>query len=72
MTTYAYKIVLNDTEAIALKAALDMFIEHCEEKLNNGPRAPYWAQQRAAQRILKKLYLDTEQTSENNFIHKTE
>jgi hypothetical protein len=32
MTTYAYTITINDSEAIMLKGALEHMIKHCQEK----------------------------------------
>lgn len=36
MTTYAYRITLDDSESIMLEEALKMMIEHCDEKLKAG------------------------------------
>lgn len=41
MTTFAYNITLNDREAIMLKAALELMIKHCQEKLDEGAGAPF-------------------------------
>ena len=67
MTTYQYTITLNDSEAITLKAALVLMIKHCQEKLDEGAGAPFWAHKHSAQDILKTLYDNTIQTSGNNF-----
>ena len=67
MTTYSYKIVLNDSEAIMLKAALELMMTHCQEKLDSDAGAPYWAHKRSAQSVLDKLYKNTSQTSGNHF-----
>ncbi len=67
MTTYAYTITMNDSEAIMLKAALELMIKHCQEKLDQGAGAPYWAHKHSAQSVLEKLYDNTIQTSGNNF-----
>mgnify|MGYP006078790125 FL=1 len=69
MTTYSYKIVLNDSEAIMLKAALELMMTHCQEKLDSDAGAPYWAHKRSAQSVLNKLYANTIQTSGNNFFN---
>ena len=55
MTTYRYIIELDDSEVIALEAALNLLEEQCIEQLSNGPKAPFWAYQQSARRILKKL-----------------
>tara|TARA_B110000977_G_scaffold157457_1_gene200547 strand:- start:54 stop:272 length:219 start_codon:yes stop_codon:yes gene_type:complete len=69
MTTFSYKIVLNDSEAIMLKAALELMMTHCQEKLDSDAGAPYWAHKRSAQSVLNKLYANTIQTSGNNFFN---
>lgn len=70
MTTYAYTITINDSEAIMLKAALELMIKHCQEKLDEEAVAPYWAHKHSAQNVLAKLYDNTIQTSGNNFFDK--
>lgn len=67
MTTFAYNITLHDSEAIMLKAALELMIKHCQEKLDEGAGAPFWAHKHSAQNVLEKLYNNTIQTSGNNF-----
>ena len=67
MTTYSYKIVLNDSEAIMLKAALELMIKHCQEKLDEGAGASYLAHKHKVQNILDRLYKNTSQTSGNHF-----
>lgn len=67
MTQYSYKIMFSDSEMIMLKAALNNMIEHCQEQLDQGKTAPYWAHKRSAQRVLDKLYDDVEQISGNSF-----
>ena len=69
MTTYSYKIVLDDSEAIMLKAALELMRTHCQEKLDSGADAPYLAHKDSAQSVLNKLYENTIQTSGNNFFN---
>lgn len=58
---------MDDSEAIMLKAALELMIKHCQDKLEEGAGAPYWAHKHSAQNVLDKLYDDTIQTSSNNF-----
>ena len=67
MTTYAYQLVLDDTEIIMLNSALKQFIANCDEELKNGPKAPFWAQKRAAESVLARLLKNAYQTSGNNF-----
>ncbi len=40
MTTYSYTIVLDDSDIIALEAALDMLIQRCDKELASGPMCP--------------------------------
>ncbi len=70
MTTFAYNITLNDSEAIMLQAALELMIKHCQEKLDEGAGTPFWAHKHSAQNVLEKLYDNTIQTSGNNFFDK--
>jgi hypothetical protein len=72
MTTYAHTITLNDSEVIMMKAALDLIIKHCQEKLDEGAGAPFWAHKNSAQSVKEKLYENTIQTSGNNFFDKEE
>jgi len=65
MTTYAYTVTMNDSEAIMLKAALELMIKHCQQKLDEGAGAPYWAHKHSAQSVLDKLYDSTIQTHFN-------
>ncbi|WP_374505992.1 hypothetical protein [Flavobacterium sp.] len=67
MTTFIYKITLNDSEAIMMKAALELMIKHCQEKLDAGATAPFWAHKDSAQNVLERLEDNTIQTSGNNF-----
>ena len=67
MTTYSYKIVLNDTESIMMKEAMKLMIEHCEEQIRDGPQAPFWAYKRAAEAVKERLHADVTQMSGNNF-----
>jgi len=69
MTTYAYTITLNDSEVIMLKAALELMMKHCKQKMDEGAGAPYWAHNHSAQSVLEKLYDNTIQTSGNNFFN---
>jgi len=60
MTTYAYTVTMNDSEIIMLRAALELMIKHCEQKMEAGPKAHYWAQS-----VLDKLYNSTIQNHFN-------
>ncbi len=63
MTTFAYTVVLNDSEVIAIEAALELLIKHCDKNLKNGPRAPYYIWRVHAERIKAKLTENSVQTS---------
>lgn len=67
MTTFIYKITLNDSEVIMMKAALELMIKHCQEKLDEDAVAPFWAHKHSAQNVLERLEDNTIQTSGNNF-----
>ena len=56
MTTYSYKVTMNDSEIIMLKAALELMIKHCQQKIDEGEGAPYLAHKHSAQSVLGKLY----------------
>ena len=62
-----YTLRLGDSEIIMLQSALKLMINHCEENLKDGPKAPYWANKHAALKVLDKLFEDTNQMSGNNF-----
>ena len=67
MTTYSYQVILNDSECIAVKEALQQYRNLCESKLTDGPRAPYWAHLQAIDTVLKRLVADTQMTSTSSF-----
>jgi hypothetical protein len=67
MTQYSYKIIFSDSEMIMLRAALFNMIQHCEEQLDKGQTAPYWAHRDSAKRVLNRLYDDVNQISGNSF-----
>ena len=64
MTSYMYTLRLGDSEIIMLQSALKLMINHCEENLKDGPKAPYWAHKHAALNVLDKLFEDTNQAVE--------
>jgi hypothetical protein len=67
MSTFQFTITINESEMIALRASLELMIEHCQQKLDEGAGAPYWARKESAKSILDKLYKNPLQTSGNNF-----
>jgi hypothetical protein len=70
MTTFAYTVTMNDSEVIMLKAALELMMKHCDDKLAEGAGPPYWAHKHSAESVLEKLFDKTIQTSANNFFDK--
>lgn len=55
MASFIHKITLTDSEETMLKAALRLMIKHCQEKLDKGAGAPYWAHKNSAQDVLDRL-----------------
>jgi len=70
MTTYSYKLILNDSECIMMREALEMMISHCEEMLNEEPGAPYYSWLASAKAVKSRMYENTQlmsfQTHERN------
>ena len=67
MTTYSYKLVLDDGEAIMMNAALEMMIKHCEDRLIDKSEAPFHVWLASAKAVKSRMYLNTEMMSANNF-----
>jgi len=67
MTTYMYKLILDDSETIMMIAALEMMISHCEGKLAEKPEAPYYSWLSSAKAVKSRIHGSAEQTSGNNF-----
>jgi hypothetical protein len=55
MTTYSYKITLDDCEYIALKATLEQRLKHCEQKVSDGDTGPYLLDKINITQLLEKL-----------------
>jgi hypothetical protein len=55
MTTYFHTLTIGDSEYIALSAALNLMIQHCDQQLADGPKAPYWAHRQSCIKMLEKL-----------------
>jgi hypothetical protein len=55
MTTYQHTLTVGDSEFIALSAALELMIEHCDQRLAAGEGAPYWAHQQSCKQMLSRL-----------------
>jgi hypothetical protein len=67
MTTYAYRLTLNDGEVIAVQEALERYRSFCKSQLADGPKAPYWAHARAVDAVMGRLHADTQMTSTSSF-----
>ena len=67
MTTYSFKLSLNDSEMIMLKEALKMMIEKCEREITLNPRAPFFAHLGSAKALNARLNKDSIQTSGSRF-----
>jgi hypothetical protein len=48
-------VTISDSEKIALKAALEMMIEHCEDQIVAGEGAPYWSYRHSCNKVLIRL-----------------
>ncbi len=66
MTTYSTRLILNDSERIALEAALNYVIANC--KFDNSANDLRWAHKQSCESIVKKLSKsDIFLSSSNNF-----
>ena len=68
MTKYSYTVTYNEGDITMLKAALELMIKHCQQKIDEGvDRAPYVHHKESAQNVLKRLRVNKNQMSSNNF-----
>ncbi len=68
MTTFNYRIEIDESESLALEAALEQFIKVCENKLKSGEDWPrYISLKTRATSVLYKLKSNPIITSSNNF-----
>lgn len=68
MTTYSHTLTINDSQRIALEAALKLMIRHCESKLAERAGAPYWAHKKSCEEMLGILRnAEPQMTSWNTF-----
>ena len=63
MTTFSYSLTLGDTECIAVGAALDLLIAHCDKELASSSGPPYFAWRNAAERVEGRLHANATHTS---------
>lgn len=55
MTTYQHTLTVGDSEFIALAAALELMIAHCNERLAAGEGAPHCAHRQSCTNMLSRL-----------------
>jgi hypothetical protein len=55
MVTYQYTLTIDDSQRIALEAALNLMIEECKAKLAVGEGALYWEHRKSCIEMLEKL-----------------
>lgn len=67
MTTWSYTIQLNDSERIALDAALELLQAKCDLQIAKKQGAPYHAHLVSIASIQHKLATGAEQVSGNTF-----
>ncbi len=63
MTTYCYDLTLDDNEMIALEAALNFYLDHCNDQLKDGPCSPFWAHRESIRKILSRRLDNVQQVS---------
>lgn len=56
VTTFNYRLDLNDSEYLAVERALQIAIAHCDEEMKDGPKCPHYAIKSGCIDVLKKLY----------------
>jgi hypothetical protein len=68
MTTFAFTIILSDSEVNTVEVALKGLLKQCEIENSKAETAPYFAHRINTKAILKRLYDSGEQMSGNNFL----
>jgi hypothetical protein len=66
MTTYAYRIILNDSELGTVRSALERYREICTSELAAGQGSPYRAHLTSIDAVLARLMSDVQMTSTNS------
>ena len=66
MTSYSYTLILGDSEMAALGDALNVYEQHCREKIEHGVMTPFSIHERLVQQIRARLYERTTPMSRNN------
>lgn len=55
MTTYSHTLSLTPSETLAYIDVVEAMLKLCEDKLADGPSAPYWAHADSCRRMLENL-----------------
>lgn len=55
MTTYSHTLSLTPSETLAFIDVVEAMLKLCEDKIANGPCAPYWAHADSCRRMLENL-----------------
>lgn len=69
MTTYAYRIVLSDSEMIAVQEALSRYADICKSELADGPKVPYLGHLRHIDAVRRRLFADAQMMSTSSFCY---
>ena len=67
MTTFKFNIKVDDSEIIMLEYALELMMDHCREKIEQGIVTPYKAHLRSAKDVQLRLKKNPENSSYNSF-----
>ena len=67
MTTYSYRLTLNDREVIALEEALTTYLELCDSGGAERPNSKIRPHPRAIKSVLDRLYSEMTMTSTSSF-----
>ena len=68
MTTFGYTLQLNDSERIALGAALELLENECNMHIANGPNYPALSYLKSIAAIRDKLETGAQQLSGSTFV----
>jgi hypothetical protein len=58
MTSYSFGLRINDSEMIALQAAIAHYADHCRSKIQERSGAPYHAHVHTLEEISRRLFDD--------------
>ena len=67
VTTYAFHLTLRETDMRVMEEALDLYIKHCQDKIDTDGSESVFRKLDAAREVKSSLYSNMEQTSGNNF-----